>query len=82
LEQEVFLLKMIERNIQISAFIFYGMMQYIFMDESGDLGLDFSKIRTSRYFMVTFLLVSNKKPLDKIVKKIFFELNNGNKKRS
>ena len=41
------------------------------MDESGDLGFDFSKHKTSRHFVVAFLFANNKKPLEKIVKKIF-----------
>ena len=46
-------------------------MAFIFVDESGDLGFDFSKTKTSRYFIVTFLFVSEKRPLEKIVRKIF-----------
>jgi hypothetical protein len=45
-------------------------MSYIFLDESGDLGFDFNKKRTSKYFVVTFLFCDNKKPIEKIVKKI------------
>jgi hypothetical protein len=43
-------------------------MPYIFLDESGDLGFDFSKPRTSRYFVVTFLLTDNKRPIEKAVR--------------
>lgn len=46
-------------------------MSYIFFDESGDLGFDFSKKKTSNYFVVTFLFVNNKSSIEKIVKKIF-----------
>jgi hypothetical protein len=28
-------------------------MSYIFIDESGDLGFDFTKPKTSRYFLIT-----------------------------
>ncbi len=45
-------------------------MAYIFMDESGDLGFDFTK-KCSKYFIVTFLFSEEKKPLEKIIKKIF-----------
>lgn len=45
-------------------------MSYIFLDESGDLGFDFAKKRTSRFFVITFLLVSDKEPIEKIVKKV------------
>jgi arsenate reductase-like glutaredoxin family protein len=41
------------------------------MDESGDLGFDFSKPKTSKYFVVTFLFANDKKPIEKLVKKIF-----------
>lgn len=43
-------------------------MAYIFLDESGDLG--FSKKKSSKFFIVTFLFVKNKGPVEKIVKKI------------
>lgn len=46
-------------------------MAYVFLDESGDLGFDFSKKKTSNYFVITFLFVKNKNPIEKIVKKIF-----------
>lgn len=46
-------------------------MAYIFLDESGDLGFDFNKAKTSRFFIVTCLFVKQKGPLEKIVKKIF-----------
>lgn len=41
------------------------------MDESGDLGFDFSKEKTSRCFVITFLFVDNKKPIEKIVTRVF-----------
>ncbi|MFA5351930.1 MAG: DUF3800 domain-containing protein [Candidatus Gracilibacteria bacterium] len=48
-------------------------MPYIYLDESGDLGFDFSKQKTSKHFVVIFLFVkdSEKKPIEKIIKKIF-----------
>lgn len=46
-------------------------MGYIFMDESGDLGFDFSKAKTSRYFVMTCLFAEQKQPIEKIVKKVF-----------
>ena len=46
-------------------------MSYIFLDESGDLGFDFSKKKTSQFFIVSFLFVENKKPIEKLVDKIF-----------
>lgn len=46
-------------------------MAYIFLDESGDLGFDFTKTKTSKYFVITLLFVSNKNKVEKIVKQIF-----------
>lgn len=43
---------------------------YLFMDESGCLGFDFSKKKTSKYFVVTCLFTESKRPLEKIVKKV------------
>ena len=41
------------------------------MDESGDLGFNFRNKKTSKFFVVSFLFVEDKKPVEKIVKKIF-----------
>jgi len=49
-------------------------MAYIFLDESGDLGFNFKKKKTSKFFVVTCLFVENKKPFEKIVKKTHSEL--------
>jgi len=46
-------------------------MAYIFLDESGDLGFNFIKEKTSKHFVVTFLFTNNKLPIERIVKKIF-----------
>lgn len=43
-------------------------MSYIFLDESGDLGFDFSKSRTSSYFLITILFSPNRASIEKIVK--------------
>ena len=43
---------------------------YLFMDESGCLGFDFDKKKTSKWFVVTFLFSTSKRPLEKIVKKV------------
>lgn len=45
-------------------------MAYIFLDESGDLGFDFSKKKTTKYFLATFLFVENKKPIEKLISKL------------
>ena len=48
-------------------------MAYIFLDESGDLGFN-QKKENSKYFVVTILSTPNKKPLEKLVKKIHSQL--------
>lgn len=45
------------------------MSQYIFLDESGDLGFNKAK-KNSQYFIITILFARDKKPLEKIVKKV------------
>lgn len=47
---------------------------YIFMDESGDLWTH------SKHFIVSFLLVQNKKPIEKIVVKILNHMRAKNEK--
>ncbi|MDP2302031.1 MAG: DUF3800 domain-containing protein [Ignavibacteria bacterium] len=44
-------------------------MAFIFLDESGDLGFDFSKKKTTKYFIITLLFATAKKPIEKVVKK-------------
>lgn len=44
-------------------------MAYIFLDESGDLGFNPEK-KSSKYFVVTFMFVENKKPVEKVIKKV------------
>lgn len=46
-------------------------MSFIFIDESGDLGFDFKKKKTSKYFVITLLFAEDKNVLEKIVKKVF-----------
>lgn len=43
----------------------------VYMDESGDLGFDFTKTKTSRYFVVSFIFTSHPRQLNKIVNNIF-----------
>jgi len=54
---------------------------YIFLDESGDLGFDFRKKKTSKFFIVTCLFTGNKRPIEKIVKKTHSELKKKYKRR-
>ena len=51
------------------------------MDESGDLGFDFKKKKTSKFFVITCLFVENKGLLEKIVKKTHSELQKKYKRR-
>lgn len=51
------------------------------MDESGDLGFDFRKKKTSKVFVITCLFVENKGLLEKIVKKTHSELQKKYKRR-
>ncbi len=55
-------------------------MGYIFLDESGDLGFDFSKRKTTKFFVITCLFTKKRKPLEKIVKKIFESFSKQQKK--
>jgi len=54
---------------------------YIFLDESGDLGFDFRKKKTSKVFIVTCLFTESKTPIEKIVKKTHSELKLKHKRR-
>jgi hypothetical protein len=55
-------------------------MTYIFLDESGDLGFDFSKPRTTKHFLLTFLVCENKRPIEKCVKSTHAALRQRHKK--
>ena len=44
------------------------------MDESGDLGFDKSKTRSSKNFLITFFFCNNPNPFEKIVKKTFLSM--------
>lgn len=55
-------------------------MSHIFLDESGDLGFDFTKKGTTNYFLVTFLFCEYKKPIEKCVKKAYATLRKKHKK--
>lgn len=46
-------------------------MWYLYLDESGDLGFDFSKHGTSKYFVIGIIAIYNKRHGEKIIKKIF-----------
>ncbi len=50
-------------------------MAYIFMDESGDLGFRKNTKKSSRYFILVFLIVEEKKTFEKLIKKANTSLN-------
>ena len=56
-------------------------MAYIFMDESGCLGFDFNKPKTSKYFIITFLFSDSKRGLEKIIKKTFQVMSNKHRQK-
>lgn len=56
-------------------------MQYIFLDESGDLGFNSSK-KSSKYFVVTILFTSDRRGVEKIVKQTHKTLRKKTKKLS
>jgi hypothetical protein len=47
--------------------VYTGSMAYIYLDESGDLGFEQDKKRSTTFFLVTFLFVPMKRPLNKLV---------------
>lgn len=57
-------------------------MAYIFLDESGDLGFDKTKKRSSKYFVITFLFSNEKRPIEKVVKITHSNLKKQHKQRS
>ncbi|MCD6283734.1 DUF3800 domain-containing protein [bacterium] len=56
-------------------------MGYIFLDESGDLGFNFKKKKTSKVFTITCLFVENKRSIEKIIRKTHSELKKKYKRR-
>lgn len=57
-------------------------MAYIFMDESGDLGFNWSKKKTSKYFIITVLFVPHVRKVQKIVSKVHSTLRKSHKAKS
>jgi len=57
-------------------------MTSIFMDESGCLGFDLSKVGTSRHILITFLITKECRSIVSLVKKIFKTLPKLSKKRN
>ncbi len=57
------------------------MEEYIFMDESWDLGFDFTKKKTSRYFVISFLVIKNPKQGNKLVESVIKGMSKAERKR-
>jgi hypothetical protein len=57
-------------------------MKTIYFDESGDLGFDFTKEGTSNYFIATFLISTNARPIISAVKKVFRSMSKSEMKHS
>lgn len=49
-------------------------MIHVYLDESGDLSFDFTKKGTSKFFIITILMVENKVILDRLIKKVNLEV--------
>ena len=49
-------------------------MANIYLDESGDLGFNFAKKKTSKIFVITCLFTEDERPIEKVVKKTHAEL--------
>jgi hypothetical protein len=49
-------------------------MSYILLDESGDLGFNNQKQNTSKSFIVTFIFINQKRPIEKLVRNIHIHL--------
>jgi hypothetical protein len=56
-------------------------MAYILMDEIGDLGFDFSKKKTTTFFLVTFIFTTSKRSCERIVKDILRNFTPAQRKR-
>jgi len=49
-------------------------MRSIYLDESGDMGFDFTKGGTSNHLLITFLILNECRPVNFLVKKVFKSL--------
>jgi uncharacterized membrane protein len=49
-------------------------MVYLYQDESGDMGFDFTKSGTSKYFSIALLILTERRPVSSLVKKVFTSL--------
>jgi hypothetical protein len=55
-------------------------MAIIYFDESGDLGFDKQKSKSSKYFVITCLISSDSGAVNKIIKKAFRKIKNNKRK--
>ena len=49
-------------------------MKFLYLDESGDLGFNFAKKRTSRFFVISLIISPDDRTPAKIIKKVFRNL--------
>ena len=49
-------------------------MSFIFLDESGDLGFNNNQKGSSNFFVITLLFVKEKRPIEKVISKIYSEI--------
>ena len=59
-----------------------GGMKAIFVDETGDLGFDFTKAGTSGYFLIAFLITDDPKTVQSEIKKIFRSMSKAERKHA
>jgi hypothetical protein len=57
-------------------------MIYIYQDESGDMGFDFTKGGTSNHFSVAFLILNEQHPVRSLIKNVFASLPRATKRRN
>jgi len=57
-------------------------MVYLYADESGDMGFDFTNSGTSHYFSIAFLLLREQRPIFSLVRKVFLTLPQATKRKS
>jgi uncharacterized membrane protein len=57
-------------------------MIYLYQDESGDMGFDFTKSGTSKYFSIALLIMTEQRPISSLVKKVFTSLPQATKRNN
>jgi hypothetical protein len=60
--------------VQPNAFCLFLAMTHWYLDESGDLGFDFTKPKTTRFFTLTLLRVPHRPAVEKVIKTVYRDL--------